>query len=80
MLLVKIHGDSVLTKLDLGMQKVIKIVQWREGVLLYLEKVEIEDASKIQLDWLIDIEELKNMEEEDKSVVLDNIIVALFGK
>ena len=78
--LVKMHGDSILTKLDLDMQKVIKTVQGGEGVPLYLGKVEIEDASKIQLYWLINIEELKNIEEEDKSVVLDDITVALFSK
>ena len=78
--LVKLHRDSILTKLDLDMQKVIKTVQWREGVLLYLEKVEIEDTSKIQLDWLIDIEELNNMERKEKSVALDDISLVSFSK
>ena len=77
--LVKLHGESILSKLDPGMQKVVKMVQQREGVPLYLEEVEIEDASKIQLDQLIDIEELKNKEEEDKSVSLDNMFVVLFS-
>ena len=78
--LVKLHGDSILTKLDPDMQKAVKMVQQREGVPLYLEEAEIEDASKIQLDWLIDIEELKNIEEEDKSIVLDDLSVVSFSK
>ena len=56
------------------------MVQWREGVPLYLEEAEIEDTSKIQLDWLIDIENFKNMEEEDKLAALDDVSVVSFSE
>ena len=48
--LVKLHGDSIITKLDLDMQKIVKMVEWREGVPLYSEEAEIEDACKMKID------------------------------
>ena len=78
--LLKLHRGSILTKIDKDMQKVTKMIQQRKGVLLYLEEVEIEDTSKIQLDLLIDIEELKNIEEKDKSVSLDDVLVVSFSE
>ena len=78
--LAKLYRDTILSKLDLDMQNVVKTVQQRVGVLLYLEEVEIEDANKGQLDQLIDIEELKTMEGEDRSVVFDNTSVVSFSE
>ena len=54
------------------MQLIIKIVSQRNKVLLYLEEVEIEDASKINIDWLINIKELQNIESDSKSVAIDD--------
>ena len=67
-------------KLDLDMQKVVKTVQQREGVPLYLEEVKTEECSKIQLDQLIDIEKLKTIEGKERFVVLDNMSVVSFSK
>ena len=48
--LTKIHGMSILAKLDPDMQNLVKTVVWRDDVPLYLEEAEIEDVSKINLD------------------------------
>ena len=77
--LVKLHGDSIMAKLDPDMQKIVKMVEWREGVLLYLEEAEIEDAYKMEIDWLIDIKELETTEGDNKSVTIDDISIQSFG-
>ena len=77
--LVKLHGSSIMTKLDPDIQKIVKTVEWREGVPLYPEEAETEDASKIELDWLIDIKELELARGDDKSVTMDDITIGLFG-
>ena len=48
--LVKLHRDSIMAKLDPDMQKIVKTVEWREGVPLYPEETEIEDACKMKID------------------------------
>ena len=71
---------SILAKLDPDMQNLVSTVVWRDDVLLYLEEVEIEDASKINLDWLIDIKELDIMESDNRSVMMDDTSIVLFSK
>ena len=73
--LVKKHGDSILTKLDPEIQEVVKIVIQREDVPLHPEEVEIEDASKIEIDWLVDVKGLDEMRKNDVSVALDDTSV-----
>ena len=73
--LVKKHRDSILAKLDLEIQEVFKMVVQREDVLSCSEEVEIEDASKIEIDWLVDIKELDKIRKDDISVVLDDASV-----
>ena len=54
--------------------------QFRDRVLSYLEEVEIEDASKINIDWLIGIKELDAIEGNNKSAAIDDILVLSFSK
>ena len=54
------------------------MVKWREGVLLYLEEEEIEDASNLNLDWLIDMKELEIKEKDDRSAIIDDASIASF--
>ena len=42
---------------------------------LHPEAAGIEDASEINVDWLIDIEALEDMEIDDKSVTMDDASV-----
>lgn len=46
----------------------------------YLEEAEIEDASKISIDWLINIKELKSMKSDNKSATMDNTLVISFSE
>jgi len=78
--LIKIHGNSIIAKLDSDMQKIVKIVVWRDNTPLYLEKAEIEDASKINIDWLIGIKELDIMEDNNKSIAMDNTSILSFSE
>ena len=78
--LIKIHGNSIIAKLDSDMQKIVKIVVWRDNTPLYPEKAEIEDASKINIDWLIGIKELDIMEDDDKSIAMDNTSILSFSE
>ena len=71
---------SIIAKLDPDMQNLVKTVVWRDNVLLYPEEAEIEDASKINIDWLIDIKELDIMESNGKSIAIDDISILLFSK
>jgi len=47
---------------------------------LYLEEAEIEDASKINLDWLINIKDLDIMESDNRSVTIDDISIISFSE
>ena len=68
-----------MAKLDLDIQKIVKTVEQREGVPLYPEEAEIEDACKMEIDWLIDIKELETTGGDDKSVTMDDISIQSFG-
>ena len=78
--LTKINGNSIIAKLDLYMQNLVKTVIWRDNILLYPEEVEIEDASKINIDQLIDMKELDIMESNGKSVAIDDMSILLFSE
>ena len=60
--LVKLHRECITAKLDPDVQKIVKTVEQRDDIPLHLEEAEIEDASKMKIDWLIDIKELENAE------------------
>ena len=47
---------------------------------MYSEEAEIEDASKINLDWLIDIKDLDIMKGDNRSVTIDNILIISFSE
>ena len=47
---------------------------------LCLEEVDIEDASKINITWLIDIKELESAENDNKSVTMDDTSIILFSE
>ena len=57
------------------MQEVVKTVAQREDVLLYPEEAKIEDASKIEIDWLVDVKELNEFGKDDRLVALDDTLV-----
>ena len=57
----------------------IKIVIWRDGVPLYPEEAEIEDASKINIDWLIDMKEPDIENKDNKSIAMNDVSITLFG-
>ena len=78
--LTKIHRMSIIAKLDPDMQNLVKTVVWRDDVPLYLEEAEIEDASKINLDWLIDIKDLDIIEGDNRSITIDNMSIISFSK
>ena len=71
---------SIIAKLDPNMQNLVKIVIWRDDVPLYPEEVEIEDASKINLDWLINIKDLDIIEDNKKSVIMDDPSILSFSE
>ena len=77
--LVKLHGDGIIAKLDPDAQKIVKTVVWRDNLPLHPEEVEIEDASKMKIDWLIDIKELEMTGVNDKSIAMDDASVGSFG-
>ena len=77
--LVKSHGDGIIGKLDPDVQKIVKTVVWRDNLPLHPEEVEIEDASKMKIDWLIDIKELEMTGVDDKSITMDDASVGSFG-
>ena len=77
--LVKLHGDCITAKLDPEIQTLVKKVVWRNNVPLYPEEVEIEDASEMKIDWLIDIKELETMADDDKSIAMDDVSIGSFG-
>ena len=62
------------------MQNLVKTVVWRDDVLLYPEEAEIEDASKINLDWLIDIKDLDIMEDNNRSVTMNDTSIISFSE
>ena len=78
--LTKIHGMSIIAKLDPDMQNLVKTVVQRDEVSLYPEEAEIEDASKINLDWLIDIKDLDIMESDNRSVTIDDTSIISFSE
>ena len=69
------HRDSILTKLGPEIQKVVKTVIWRKDIPSCSKEVEIEDASKIEIDWLVDVKGLDEMRKNDVSVALDDTSV-----
>ena len=77
--LVKLHGDGIIAKLDPDVQKIVKTAVWRDNLLLHTEEVEIEDASKMKIDWLIDIKELEMTGVDDKLIAMDDASVGSFG-
>ena len=62
------------------MQKIVKTVVWRDNAPLYPEEAEIENTSKINLDWLIDIKDLDIMESDNRSVTIDDTSIILFSE
>jgi len=77
--LVKLHGDGIFAKLDPDIQRVVKSVVWKNNIPLYPEEVEIEDASTMKIDWLIDITELETTGVDEKSITMDDMSVGTFG-
>ena len=77
--LVKLHGDGIFAKLDPDVQKIVKSVVWKNNLPLCPEEVEIEDASAMKIDWLIDIKELEMTGVDDKSITMDDVSVVSFG-
>ena len=77
--LVKLHGNSIIAKLDPEIQKMVKTVVWRDNLPLHPEEVEIEDASKMKIDWLIDVKELEMTGVDDKSITMDDVSIGSFG-
>ena len=73
--LVKKDRDCIFSKLDLVMQEVVKTVVWRGDAPLHPKEAEIEDATKIEIDWLVDIKELDAFRNDDRLVALDNTSV-----
>ena len=47
---------------------------------MYPEEAEIEDASKINLDWLIDTKDLDIMESNNRSVTMDGMSIISFSE
>ena len=76
----KYHGDDVLAKLDPQVQDLVNSVVWRDELPLYPEEAEIEDASNLQIDWLIDMEDLEIKEKDDRSLAMDDVSIASFGE
>ena len=77
--LVKLHGECITAKLDPDVQQVVKTVEWRENIPLYPEEAEVEDASKMTIDWLIDISEIRTSTVDDKSITMDDVSIGSFG-
>ena len=42
---------------------------------MYPEEAKIEDASKIEIDWLVDVKELNEFGKDDRLVALDDTLV-----
>ena len=78
--LIKLHGDSVLSRMDPDMQNVVKAVVWRDGFPLCTEEAEIEDAGNIQIEWLLDMKELEIKEKDDSSIAMDDTSIQSFGE
>ena len=76
----KLHGSSILTKLDPQVQDLVRSVKWRDGFPLHPEEAEIEDAGNLKLDWLIDMKELDIKEQDDRSVAMDDTSIVSFGE
>jgi len=57
----------------------VKTVEWRENIPLYPEEAEVEDASKMTIDWLIDISEMGTSTVDDKSITMDDVSIGSFG-
>ena len=62
------------------MQNLVKTVIQRDNVLLYPEEAEIEDTSKINLDWLTNIKDLDIIEGDNRSVTIDDTSIISFSK
>ena len=62
------------------MQKVIREVAWKEKASMCLGEAEMEDASEIKIDQLIDIKELDSMDKENKLVAIDDASAASFSE
>ena len=77
--LVKEYREVVLTKLDPYIQDLVSSVVQTDGVLLYLEDVMIDQASKVTIDWLISIEELEIDESKKLVITIDNVILGSIG-
>ena len=77
--LVKLHGNSIIAKLDPATQALVKKVEWRNGIPLHPEEAEIEDASEMKIDWLIDMKELETTADDDVSVAMDDMSISSFG-
>ena len=77
--LVKLHGECITAKLDPDIQQIVKTVEWRDNIPLYPEEAEIEDASKMTIDWIIDISELETTTVDDKFVTMDDVSIGSFG-
>ena len=77
--LVRLHDSSILAKLDPDVQKMVKSVEQRDGVPSCPAEAEVEDANKIELDWLIYFRELEHTKEDEKSVTMGDITIGSFG-
>ena len=77
--LVKEYGEAILTKLDLYIQDLVSSVVWIDRVLLYPEDIVIDQASKVTIDQLINIEEL-DIDKRKKSVIaIEDAILGSIG-
>ena len=77
--LVKLCGDCAIAKLDPATQTLMKKVGQRNNILLHLEEAEIEDASEMKIDWLIDIKDLETTADDNNSNVMDDASIGSFG-
>ena len=77
--LVKLCGDCAIAKLDPATQILVKKVEWRNNIPLCPEEAEIEDASEMKIDWLIDIKDLETTADDNNSIVMDDASIGSFG-
>ena len=62
------------------MQELVSSTEWRDRVLLYPDKVEIEEVNNMKLDLLIDIDNLSLSSKKKNFIVKENNIpVSTFG-
>ena len=51
---------------------------YKDDTPLHPEEAEIEDASKMKIDWLINVKETETIAAKDKSVAIDDVFIGSF--